>query len=57
VQIRTVATAMEAGSYGQTIKVKSEQNQSVYVVTMTGPQEAVMGPAPARDETVASVGK
>jgi flagella basal body P-ring formation protein FlgA len=53
VQIRTVATAMESGSFGQTIKVKSEQNQSVYIVTMTGPQEATMGTAPAKDESVA----
>lgn len=56
IRIRTVATAMESGSFGQSIKVKSEQNQCVYVVTMTGPQEAAMGPAPAK-ESVASVEK
>jgi hypothetical protein len=34
---------MESGSFGQTIKVKSEQTQDVYDVTLTGPQQASMG--------------
>jgi len=55
VSIRTVATALEAGSFGQSIKVKDEQNQNVLVVTMTGPQMATMGPA--SDSTAAVAGK
>jgi flagella basal body P-ring formation protein FlgA len=43
-QVRTVAKAMESGSFGQTIKVKSEQTQEVYDVTLTGPQQGTMGP-------------
>ena len=43
-QVRTVAKAMESGSFGQTIKVKSDQTQDVYDVTLTGPQQATMGP-------------
>jgi flagella basal body P-ring formation protein FlgA len=43
-QVRTVAKAMESGSFGQTIKVKSEQTQDLYDVTLTGPQQASMGP-------------
>jgi flagella basal body P-ring formation protein FlgA len=42
-QIRTVAKAMESGSFGQTIKVKNEQTQDVYDATLTGPQQATMG--------------
>jgi flagella basal body P-ring formation protein FlgA len=56
VSIHTVATAMEPGSYGQSIRVKDASNQNVFVVTMTGPQEAVMGPAAAKPE-VASTDK
>jgi flagella basal body P-ring formation protein FlgA len=46
VRIKTVARAMEEGSYGQTIKVKNEATKDVYEVVLTGPQEATMGPAP-----------
>ena len=41
--IHTVATAMESGSYGQSIKVKDEASQNIFVVTMTGPQAGTMG--------------
>ncbi len=43
VQIRTVARAMESGSYGQTIKVRNEDTRDVYDVTLTGPQTATIG--------------
>lgn len=46
VSIKTVARAMEEGSYGQTIKVKNEATKDVYEIVLTGPQEGTMGPAP-----------
>ncbi len=49
VQVKTVAVAMEAGSFGQTIKVKSEQTHDVYEVTLVGPQTATMGPPSRAD--------
>jgi flagella basal body P-ring formation protein FlgA len=45
VSIKTVARAMEEGSYGQTIKVKNEATRDVFEVVLTGPQEATLGPA------------
>lgn len=46
VSIKTVARAMEEGSYGQAIKVKNEATKDVYEIVLTGPQEGTMGPAP-----------
>jgi flagella basal body P-ring formation protein FlgA len=46
VTVKTVAKAMEEGSYGQTIRVKNEGTKDVFEVTLTGPQEATMGPPP-----------
>jgi len=43
VQIKTVAKAMEPGSFGQTIRVKNEATREMYEVTLTGPQLAMMG--------------
>jgi flagella basal body P-ring formation protein FlgA len=43
VQLQTVAKAMEAGSFGESIKVKNEQTGDIYEVTLTGPQTATMG--------------
>ena len=48
VRIKSVARAMEEGSYGQTIKVKSEATKDVFEVVLTGPQEATMGPRGGR---------
>lgn len=45
VQIKTVARAMEGGSFGQTIKVKNEATRDIYEVVITGPQEATIGAA------------
>jgi flagella basal body P-ring formation protein FlgA len=45
VTIKTVARAMEEGSYGQTIKVKNEGTKDIFEVVLTGPQEATLGPA------------
>jgi len=42
VQVKTVAKAMEAGNFGQSIHVKNEETRDVYTVTLTGPQTAVM---------------
>jgi flagellar basal body P-ring formation protein FlgA len=42
VKIRTVARALEAGSFGQTIRVKNESTKDVYQVVITGPQAATM---------------
>ena len=47
--MKTVARAMEEGSYGQTIRVKNEGTKDVFAVVMTGPQEATMGPAQAAE--------
>ena len=46
VTVKTVARAMEEGSYGQAIRVKNEGTKDVFEVTLTGPQEATMGPPP-----------
>lgn len=43
VEIRSVARALEAGTFGQTIRVRNETTKDIFDVTMTGPQEAVMG--------------
>jgi flagella basal body P-ring formation protein FlgA len=43
VQIKTVAKAMEAGSFGQSIRVKNEATREMFEVTLTGPQLAMMG--------------
>jgi flagella basal body P-ring formation protein FlgA len=55
VRVKTVARAMEEGSFGQTIKVKNEATRDVYNVVLTGPQEASMGPPTARDANKADV--
>jgi hypothetical protein len=44
VSVKTVAKAMEGGSYGQTIRVKNEATNETYEVVLTGPQEGTMGP-------------
>ena len=54
VQVRTVAKAMEGGTYGQTIKVKNESTRDEFQVVLTGPQMATLGP-PAGDANLASV--
>ncbi len=44
--IKTVAKALEGGSYGQTIRVRNEATDEIYEVVLTGPQEGAMGPVP-----------
>lgn len=44
VRIKTVAQAMEAGSFGQTIRARNEATREVYEVVLTGPQEGTMSP-------------
>lgn len=50
IEVKTVATALVGGAYGQTIRVKNEQTRDVLEVTVTGPQEAVMGPETTKKE-------
>jgi flagella basal body P-ring formation protein FlgA len=42
VRVKTVARAMENGSYGQTIRVKNEATREILEVVVTGPQAATM---------------
>lgn len=42
VSIKSVARALESGSYGQTIRVKNEATRDVFQVILTGPQTATM---------------
>ena len=42
VNIKSVAKAVESGSYGQTIRVKNEATRDVFQVILTGPQTATM---------------
>lgn len=44
IHIKTVAKAMEAGSYGQNIRVKNEGTDEIYEVVLTGPQEGSVTP-------------
>jgi flagella basal body P-ring formation protein FlgA len=53
VSVKSVARAMEGGSYGQTIRVKSEVTDQIYEVVLTGPQEATVGPMLASGSSVA----
>lgn len=43
VTIRTVARALEGGTYGQSIKVRNEVTKDVFDVVLTGPQMGRMG--------------
>ena len=57
VKVKTVARAMEAGSFGQTIRVKNEATKEIYEVILTGPQTAEMNGGAmtdAKDAKVAS---
>jgi len=57
VKVKTVARALEAGSYGQTIRVKNEATKEIYEVVLTGPQTAEMNGGAVgreRDAKVAS---
>jgi flagella basal body P-ring formation protein FlgA len=45
VTVKTVGRAMEAGTYGQGVKVRNETTQDIYEVTVTGPQEGTVSPA------------
>jgi flagella basal body P-ring formation protein FlgA len=47
VRVKSVARAMEGGSYGQTIRVKSEATDQTFEVVLTGPQEGTIGPMDA----------
>lgn len=55
VQIKTVAKALDGGSYGQTIRVKNESTRDVFDVTLTGPQTATMNtPSTTNDQEPAA---
>jgi flagella basal body P-ring formation protein FlgA len=49
VQIKTVARSLEAGTFGQSIKVKNETTKDIYDVTVTGPQTAALTAPPAQN--------
>jgi flagella basal body P-ring formation protein FlgA len=55
IRVKTVARAMEGGSFGQTVKVKNEATREIYEVVLTGPQEGTMSP-PQLDNKVATTG-
>ena len=65
VAVKTVARAMENGSYGQQIRVKNEATNDVFTVTLTGPQTASMTAGvitanandPTKAPTVATIGQ
>jgi len=54
VSVKSVARALEGGSYGQSIRVKSEATDQTYEVVLTGPQEATLGPMTAARSSVAA---
>jgi flagella basal body P-ring formation protein FlgA len=53
VQVKTVARALEAGAFGQSIKVKNETTKDIFDVTVTGPQTATLS-APAPQDIVST---
>jgi flagella basal body P-ring formation protein FlgA len=56
VRIKSVAKALEGGSYGETIRVKNEATKDVYQVVLTGPQEGSVTPvATTGEKGVASI--
>jgi flagella basal body P-ring formation protein FlgA len=48
IHIKTVARALETGSYGQSIRAKNEATGDMYEITLTGPQEGTIGAAPTQ---------
>jgi flagella basal body P-ring formation protein FlgA len=57
VQIKTVARALESGSFGQTIRVKNETTGDVYEATLTGLQTAKVSASVSTEKpNVATVG-
>jgi flagella basal body P-ring formation protein FlgA len=56
VRVKTVGRALEAGSYGQTVKVRNDATRDVFEVIMTAPQEGSMGPLPAAAKIAATGG-
>lgn len=49
ITVRTVARAMEGGTFGQQIKVRNDATKDVYEIILTGPQEGTMGATPATE--------
>jgi flagella basal body P-ring formation protein FlgA len=46
IQIKAAAIAMEAGTFGQSVRVKNPTNNEIYTVVLTGPQQgSVSNPA------------
>ena len=46
VRVKTVARAMESGSYGQAVRLRNETTHDVFEAVLTGPQQATMDPLP-----------
>ncbi|MDB5175067.1 MAG: flagella basal body P-ring formation protein FlgA [Phycisphaerales bacterium] len=56
VRVKTVARAMEGGSFGQSIRVQNEATREIYEVVLTGPQEGTISPpTPERKVAAAAV--
>lgn len=54
IRIKSVARAMESGSYGQAIRVRNETTRDTFEVVLTGPQQATMDPLPQGTKLLAS---
>lgn len=54
VSVRTVARALEGGSFGQSIKVRNDTTRETFDAVLTGPQEARLGGGSAPATHVAS---
>jgi len=57
VTVKTVAKALEPGSFGQTIKVKNETTKEQFDVTVTGAQTASLNSPPAGSDAVTATDK
>jgi len=53
IQAKTVAKAMEQGTIGQTIRVKNEVTNNTFDVVVTGPQQAKLPAAQAKEDLAA----
>ncbi|HZZ43227.1 MAG TPA: flagellar basal body P-ring formation chaperone FlgA [Tepidisphaeraceae bacterium] len=42
IQIRTVAKAVDEGTFGQIIRVRNEETKDTYEITLTGPQTGIL---------------
>ncbi len=55
VQIQTIARAIDAGTLGQTIRVRNDATRETFDVVLTGPQTARLGTPGGETSNVASL--